>query len=408
MKEQNAGKSWIITALTAVGLVLVGWFGRELMPTFGGAARTGGGAAAPTVAVAKVGKRAVNPVDWYVGHVEPIQEVDVLPQIDGYLAKVNFNEGDFVKAGDVLFEIDQERYLAENQISKANLARAEAEVGQTEAALEKSQRYWKRMSSVDQRGVAQSERDAAETDLAADKAQLLRAKAAVKESQAQLAVSEFNLRHTVIRAPFSGRIGKTFAHVGDYVAPSKGPMAHLVQVDPVRVTFPMSDRSYLELDRRAKKADKKIGELLRLRLRLADGSVYPGEGRWDFADNEMSAEAAAVSIRVEFDNAEEMLKPKAYVEVLTDEKSPSVVLAVPKKALVHGSVVNGLWILKDDGTVTLREVSVGRSDGAYAEILGGVAEGETYVLQGVSKVSEGRKVEVVPAVDFGSRGGDAR
>ena len=267
MKEQNAGKSWGITALTAVALVLVGWFGRELMPTFGGAARTGGGAAPP--------------------------------QIDGYLAKVNFNEGDFVKAGDVLFEIDQERYLAENQISKANLARAEAEVGQSEAALEKSQRYWKRMSSADQRGVAQSERDAAETDLAADKARLLRAKAAVKEAQAQLAASEFNLRHAVIRAPFSGRIGKTFAHVGDYVAPSKGPMAHLVQVDPVRVTFPMSDRSYLELDRRARKTGMKVGELLRLRLRLADGTVYPGEGRWDFADNEMSAEAAAVSIRAD-------------------------------------------------------------------------------------------------------------
>ena len=96
MKERNAGKSWGITTLTAVALVLVGWFGRELMPTFGGAARTGGGAAAPTVAVAKAQKQAINPVDWYVGHVEPIQEVDVLPQIDGYLAKVNFNEGDFV------------------------------------------------------------------------------------------------------------------------------------------------------------------------------------------------------------------------------------------------------------------------------------------------------------------------
>lgn len=408
MKEVKSKKSPTFAVLTAVGLVFIGWFGRELMPTFGGAARTGGGAALPTVAVAKVGRRTVNPVEWYVGHVEPIQEIDVLPQIDGYLEKVNFSEGDLVKAGDVLFEIDQDRYVAQNEIAKAGLARAEAEVEQAEAAFDKAQRYWKRMCSTDQRGVAQNERDAAETGLASDKALLVRAKAAVKEAQAQLAVSEFNLRHTVVRAPFSGRIGKAFAHVGDYVAPSKGSMAHLVQVNPIRVAFPMTDRGYLELARQAEKSGKTVGEALRLRLRLADGSVYPDVGRWAFADNEMSAEAATVSIRVEFNNAKETLKSKAYVEVLVDASATSTVLAVPKSALAHGRVVNGLWILKEDGSVTLREVKVGRSDGAYAEILGGVAEGETYVLEGVSKVSEGQKVEVVPAVDAEAGEGEGR
>jgi len=177
-------------------------------------------------------------------------------------------------------------------------------------------------------------------------------------------------------------------------------MAHLVQVDPIRVDFPMTDRAYLALGRLAEKRGVKPAEMLRLRLRLPDGSVYPTNGRWTFVDNEMSAESATVSIRAEFDNPAGELLPKAYVEVLTDETKPLEVLAVPKSALAHGAVPNGLWLLKEDGTVTLREVTLGRADGALIELVSGVSGGETYVLQGTSKMSEGVRVEVVPAVDL--------
>jgi len=396
-------KSRIISVLAAASLFACGWFAREL--TFV-RLRTGEtkGTALRTVATEKVAKRPLNPCERYVGHVEPIQEVDILPQIDGYLEKVNFKEGDLVKTGDVLFEIDDERYVAADQMARAGLAQAQARVAESEASVDKALRYWKRLTSTDERGITQTEKDAAETGLAAEKAALAKAKAAVKEAQAQIASSAFNLKHTTIRAPFAGRIGKTFAHVGDYVAPSKGAMAHLVQVDPIRVDFPMTDRAYLALGRQAEKRGMSPSDLLRLRLRLADGSVYPTDGRWVFADNEMSAETATMSIRAEFGNPAGELLPKAYVEVLADEKAPSAVLAMPKTALAHGAVANGLWILKDDGTVTLREVKLGRSDGALVELTDGIAEGETVVVQGVSKLSEGVKVTVVPAVDLGEKG----
>jgi len=162
-------------------------------------------------------------------------------------------------------------------------------------------------------------------------------------------------------------------------------MAHLVQVDPIRVGFPMTDRAYLALGRQAESRGMKPSDLLRLRLRLPDGSVYPTDGRWVFADNEMSSETATMSIRAEFDNPRGELLPKAYVEVLADEKTPSEVFAMPKTALAHGAVANGLWLLKDDGTVTLREVRLGRSDGSLVELTEGVQGGETVVVQGVSK-----------------------
>lgn len=389
----------IITGIAAAAVFACGWFGRELV-SFGEKTAPSRTAQLKTVAADVITKRVVNPVEWYVGHVEPVQEVDVLPQIDGYLKKVNFREGDMVKEGDVLFVIDDERYVAADAIARAALARAEGNAKQAEADADMAERYWKRLATTDERGITQTEKDAAETGLASERAKLISAKAAVKEAQAQIAASEFNLKHTVIHAPFAGRIGKTFAHVGDYVSPSKGAMAHIVQVDPVRVDFPVTDRKFLSLTRQAEGRGVKLSELLRLRLRLADGTVYGPTGRWMFSDNEMSAESATVSIRAEFDNPDEVLMPKAYVEVLTDEASPDEVIAVPKTALAHGAVANGLWILREDGTVSLREVRLGRSDGGLVELTDGVSEGERYVTQGTSKLSDGVKVEVVPAIDF--------
>ena len=218
-------------------------------------------------------------------------------------------------------------------------------------------------------------------------------------------LAEFNLKHTVIRAPIAGRIGKAFMHVGDYVAPSMGRLAHVVQTDPIRVGFTVTDRDYLALRRKAETRGISPAELLRLRLRMPDGSTYPSVGRWAFADNEMSAESATVTIRAEFDNAGGALLPKAYVEVLADETKPAEVPAVPLTALAHGAVANGLWTVDGENAVALREVKTGRQDGEYVEILDGVRPGTRIVTQGVSKLAAGMRVRIVPPMDLGSTEG---
>ena len=390
----------IISGLGVLGVFVCGWFsgvffgGRPAEPELGDVAR-------PTVSVGEVSKRAVNPVKWYVGHVEPVQEVDILPQIDGYLKEVKFREGDLVKAGDVLFVIDDERYVAADQQARAALARAEASVKQGEADVDKAERYWKRLTTTDERGITQTEKDAAETGLASEKAELASARAEVKEALAQIASSEFNLKHTVIRAPITGRIGKAFMHTGDYVSPSSGRLAHIVQMDPIRVGFTIPDREYLALRQKAETHGVKAAELLRLRLRMPDGSVYPSVGRWDFADNEMSEATATVTIRAEFDNAAGLLIPKAYVEVLTDDAKPDAALAVPKMALVHGADGEGLWFVDAENRVSLHPIKTGRDAGAFVEVVDGVEGGERIVVQGVSKVSEGTVVRPVPPMDLG-------
>ena len=390
----------IISGLGVLGVFACGWFSHEF---FGGRPEEpkSGDAAVQAVSVGEVAQRTVNPVAWYVGHVEPVQEVDILPQIDGYLKEVKFKEGDLVKAGDVLFVIDDERYVAADQQARAALARAEANVKQGEADVDKAERYWKRLMTTDERGITQTEKDAAETGLASERAELASAKAEVKEAQAQIAASKFNLKHTVIRAPIAGRIGKAFMHTGDYVSPSSGRLAHIVQTDPIRVGFTIPDREYLALRQKAEARGVKAAELLRLRLRMPDGSVYPSVGRWDFADNEMSEATATVTIRADFDNAAGLLIPKAYVEVLTDDAKPETALAVPKMALVHGADGENLWIVDAENRVSLRPIRTGRDADQFVEVVEGVKGGEKIVVQGVSKVSEGTVIRAVPPMDLG-------
>lgn len=396
-----------ITFFGIAGVFFCGWFAHEFLGLRPGATDSGL-AAMPNVAVGEVTRAAVNPVGLYVGHVEPVQEVDILPQIDGYLKEVNFKEGDEVKAGDVLFVIDDERYVAADALARAALAKAEADLKQAETDVDKAERYWKRLTATDERGITQTEKDAAETGLASERAELASAKAAVKEAQAQIAASEFNLKHTVIRAPFAGRIGKAFMHAGDYVSSSMGRLAHIVQTNPIRVGFTVADRDYLALRQKAERRGVSVAELLRLRIRMPDGSVYPSLGRWDFADNEMSAATATVTIRAAFDNAAGLLVPKAYVEVLTDDLKPDEALAVPKMALVHGADGEGLWIVDKEMRVSLRPIRTGRDAGAMVEVVEGVKGGEKIVVQGVSKVAEGSVVRPVPAMDLDAKAEESK
>ena len=146
-----------------------------------------------TVAVTNAEMRAYNLPERFVAHAEAVQEVDLLPQIDGYVKEIKFKEGDVVKAGQTLYVIDDERYLAVANQRKADLAAAEAEA-------RRAVRYFERMQKADERGITQLERDNAEA--AAEKA-----KASVLQAKANLVVAEYDLKKTTVVAPISGQIG---------------------------------------------------------------------------------------------------------------------------------------------------------------------------------------------------------
>ena len=374
--------------LIAVGCA-AGWFVRDMTPEKPKAptpqmlAMAKAAAMPPTVAVTNAQLRAYNLAERYVAHAEPVQEVDLLPQVDGYVKEILFKEGDLVKEGQILYVLDDERYQAVVNQRKADLAAAEAE-------SRRAERYWERMQKADARGITQKERDDAEAG--AEKT-----KAAVIQAQANLVVAEYDLKKAKVVAPISGQIGKTTAHKGDYVAPSKGALARIVQIDPIRVSFPLTDRAYVGWREAQKKGTL---EERRLRLLLPNGSEYDQTGTWDFDDNQMSRETATIMMRLSFPNPDRLLVPNSYVTLLADYLKPPEFPCIPQQALVELPGGNqGVFVLKDDMTVEQRPVKVGEPLAGWVPLMEGVKADEKVVIGGIAKLGPGMKVALAQATD---------
>ena len=387
-------KGKVIKFIAAVAFVAVGWFGNQV---FGPKERPRETAAVadPAVAVGEVKTVEFNPATEYVGHVEPIQETDILPQIEGYVKRVCFTEGAFVKAGDVLFEIDVEQYEASRRLRYSEVRSAEAKVIVAEAEVDRAERYFKRLASADDRGVTATERDTAETALASAKAALNAAQAEVEQSKAAAAIADFNMKHTVVRSPISGRIGKALRHVGDYVSPSKTPLAQVVQIDPIRVVFPITDKDYGAWQAAAERGGRELKDSRRLRLRLADGGEYGRTGVIDFGNNKVDRETATVVMHVSFENAGGALLPNAFVRVVSDESHPPRLMTVPAGAVERTAQGVHVWLLRPDGTVKMAPVELGATWKGLTVVSKGVAEGAKVVVAGGFKLKDGMKVSVV-------------
>ena len=385
--EKNENKTKGSAIGSAIGvLVLVGasvtggWIACELWPK-PKAVKMQMPQMSATVAVRPVEERVYNLPERFVAHAEAVQEVELLPQVDGYVKEVLFKEGDIVRAGDTLYVLDGERYQAIVNQRKADLEAAEAE-------KRRADRYFTRMEKADERGITQLERDNAEA--AADSA-----KAAVMQAKADLVVAEYDLKKTRIVAPISGQIGKTSAHVGDYVSPSKGALSRIVQIDPIRVSFPLTDRAYVAWRSAQLKGSAPD---YRLRLLLPDGSEYSGLGEWAFDDNTMSKETATIIMRLKFPNPDRMLIPNSYVTLLVDYKTPPKYPCVPQQAVFDLSTGSrGVWVLKDDMTVEQRVVETREANEGWVPVNKGLKLGEKVVIAGIAKLAPGMKVTLVEA-----------
>ena len=365
----------VLAAVCAVG----GWIARELVPTEKQAAENPMAAMAgmpQTVAITNVESRVYNLPERFVAHAEAIQEVELLPQVDGYIKEITFKEGDIVQAGQLLYVLDDERYQAVVNQRKADLSAAEAEE-------RRAKRYFERMEKADSRGITEKELDDAEAGFASATAKVLQARA-------NLLVAEYDLKKAKVVAPISGQIGKTTAHLGDYVAPSKGALAKIVQIDPIRVSFPLTDRAYIAW--RQAKLNGTDHEF-RMRLILPNGSEYDQTGSWDFDDNQMSKETASIMMRLSFPNPERLLIPNSYVTLLTDYAEPPSYPSIPQQCVFNLPGGNdGVWVVKEDGTVESRPVEIKENFEGWVPVTSGLEVGERVVLSGVSKLGPGMRV----------------
>ncbi|MCG6880942.1 MAG: efflux RND transporter periplasmic adaptor subunit [Deltaproteobacteria bacterium] len=337
----------------------------------------------PVVTVMVVADQQVNPAETYVGRMEAVQAVDLRARVQGYLEAVKFKEGAMVRAGDILYVIEQAPY-------KADLAEESAKVDEARASLKDAQQYLKRLKTVQSGGVS-----ATDVETATNKE--LRAKAILEEAKANFEQARIKLGYTIIKAPIDGQIGRTTFTKGNLVGPESGSLARIVQLDPIRVVYAISENQMERLDPNSDTAKtsavKKCPPVFM--IQMPGGAVYPTEGYLDFIDNQVDPNTGTIAVRAIFENPNGFLLPGAYVTVLVKCKSGRSIPVVPQSAVQIDQKGRYVFVVDDENRVQERRIETGAAIDADWVVTSGLSAGERVVVQGVQKVTPGQIVKTV-------------
>lgn len=375
MRVGTIKKRVIIRQVIILGLCM--WFGWFLKTKLTPPAPSMGmmGMGEPLVLTQSLEERNIAPKKTYIGHVEPIKSVNLMPQITGYVEKVLFEEGTIVNEGDILFVIEQERYIA-------NVSLREAELASAKANLVRAERDYKRQSSLSKQNYA------SKATLDNAESAYLQAKAAVAQAQASLDLAKIDLGYTEIKAPISGRIGKALVTEGNYVASTLQTLARIVQTNPIRVAFSVTDKDMLSM--RQTYGGK--GEALQTELVLSNGTVLVNNLRSRFTDNEVNSETATIAVYAEYNNDKDLLIPGNYVDIRIGKKEAQMALLVPQGALAQDQHGNYVMVVTDKSIAEQRRVELGDIIGDKQVVLSGLNAEDKVIIQGLQKVREGQKV----------------
>ncbi len=335
----------------------------------------------PLVQVVTISEEDVNPPVEYVGHIEAIQQMDLRARVEGFIEQVKFKEGDKIAVGDVLYIIEPAPYKA-----KVNICRAQ--VAQAEAILQKNSRRLQRLQATRPESIRATDMDNAI-------AEELQAKAQLEEAKATLVRAELDLGYTIIKAQISGRIGRTAYTRGNLVNLSSGPLARIVQLDPIRVVYPISENDLPAIQVALHDAGNgHANPLLQPRIRMANGEHFQNNGRIDFVDNQVDISTGTIAVWARFDNHDELLLPGQYVTVLISKQQPNIMPVVPQAAVIIDRQGASVLIVDDQNKVTSRPITTGVATGTKWAVESGLRAGEKVIIQGIQKVKPGQIVRI--------------
>jgi len=314
------------------------------------------------------------------GRIAPTRIAEVRPRVSGIVVERVFEQGSMVKQGDVLYRIDPKPFELRVQSAEATLKRAEA------AQLQARQQA-DRIAELRERNVASGQ----QSDNAV--ANLAQADADVALAQANLSSAKLDLQYSEVRAPISGRIGRALITEGALVGTgTTDVLATIQQLDPVYADFTQSAGELLTLRRALK-----VGALTsndpgsaNVRLMFDDNSEYAHAGRLLFSEATVDATTGQVTLRGQFPNPDGDLLPGMYVRVMVEQGTQAGAIAVPQQAVQRdGRGQPQLYVLKEDGTLELRDVEAGRTLGNRQIITSGLTPGEKVVAEGFQKIRPG-------------------
>lgn len=334
----------------------------------------------PTVEVAEVAQQDVPIRKEWVGTLDGMVNAQILAQVTGYLIKQNYREGEWIKQGQLLYEIDPRPFQAALNEAKANLARQEAVVKTARLDMERIQRL------LPEKAVSVRDRDNAVGREAAARAEVLAAKAAVEKAQLELGF-------TKITSPIDGIAGLSKAQLGNLVGPGSANaiLTTVSQVDPIKAYLPLSEQEYLQFARNAETGGEKR-ETRPLELILADGSTYPRSGQFYFADRQVDVKTGTIQVATLFPNPGNILRPGQYARIRAVVKTKAGALLVPQRAVTELQGNYQVAVVSGDNTVNIRAVKVGDRIGSLWLIEEGLNPGDRVVAEGVQKVRNGMTV----------------
>lgn len=372
------GRGWIaLLIVAAVALAAYRFWPRAgaqapAAPTapVAGGRRAGGGV--PPVVTVKATKGDIGVYITDPGSVTPVYTVTVQSQISGYLMQVLYKEGDMVRQGQALAEIDPRPYQVQLETAQAASARDQANLDNARVDLKRYQ------TLLPLRAVP-------EQTLATQQALVKSDEGVVQTDQAAIDSAKLNLAYCHIAAPITGRVGLRLIDPGNYVQNSSA-LVVITQLQPITAVFPIAENSLPPVIQKWRAGERLRVEALDLNMKkLATGYLST-------IDNQIDPTTGTVKLRATFDNKDNALFPNQFINarLLVEEKRGVTLL--PTAAIQRNNQQTYVWFVKPDSTVTVRQVKLGTTEGDEAEVAAGLEPGDTVVMTGVDRLQEGTKV----------------
>ena len=339
----------------------------------------------PEVYVADVVQRDVPVYLELVGQTAGFQDVDIRARVEGFLETVNFQEGSFIKKGDLLYTIDRKPL-------EAILAQGKADQATAEARLSKANNDVARYTPlVAKQAVSKQELDNALAEQDASKSQVEAAKAAVEKAS-------LDLSYTRVTSPISGLVGTTQVKSGNLVGRGESTLLTTIsQIDPILFTVGVTEADYLRVAKQVTAAGKSSGGSREgIELRLADGAVYAHTGKISTIERAVDPTTGTLGMELVFPNPDQILRPGQYgrARILLDTKRGA--LLVPQRAVQELQSIYTVAIV-EGGKVAFRTVKVGQKVDSLWVIEEGVKAGEQIVVEGLQRIQDGMTVSAKPA-----------
>ncbi len=347
----------------------------------------------PVVEVVKVVQQDVPIFSEWIGVLDGSINAVIRPQVTGYLVKQNYVEGDIVRKGQVLFEIDPRTFQAEVKQAQAALEQAKGELAAQEASAATARADLARIKPLAAKNaVSQKDLDYAIGRDLVTKAAVVTAKAGIAVAQANLEKAQLELGFTRITSPVDGVAGIAKAQLGNLVSPSmQEELTSVSALDPIKAYINVSEQEYL----RARTAENRATDAP-LQLVLADGSVYPHQGRMALADRQVDPATGTLKIGTVFANPENLLRPGMFGKVRAVLQTKSGALIVPQRAVTEMQGRYLVAVVAADNKVDVRPVQVGQKIDSGWVIEKGLNPGEAVVAEGTQKVRPGMSVTPKP------------